>query len=204
MNERTNHAVIDLLSEYVRCGLVQFGHFEKDTGVFWPVSFHFEMMPSFPKLLTETAHLLAPYFEITSERDRLLTMPDTIALGAVISTQSGMPMLYPRRDELRDFTAAFAIEGTADVGNPVTLLTDVLLNGKKELEIIALSERVGLPVDRIVTLFDAEVSRDMALNKSKMRIEAGFTANEIVQNLSDQHEITPTLTQTIREWTLTL
>lgn len=191
----------DLLFEYMRCGIFQFGNIQVRDGSYAPIAFHFTLLPSFPALLKATAEHLAPFVPLQTERDRLLTTWDTIALGAVVSTITGMPMLWPR-GELKAFTPAFSIEGTADVGNPTVLLTDVLLDGKPELDVMKRSKRTGLPVKRVLCVIDSE--RDGAdtlrAQVDDLQIDSLFTLSEITGWLREHTLITDHLANAIYEW----
>ncbi len=191
----------NLLAEYVRCGIFQFGNIQVRDGSYAPIVFHFTLLPSFPALLKATAEHLAPFVPVKSERDRLLTTWDTIALGAVVSTITGMPMLWPR-GELKAFTPAFSIEGTADVGNPTVLLTDVLLDGRPELEVMYRSKRTGLPVKRVLCILDTQRNGADTLRAQvdDLQIESLFRLSEITNWLQEHNHISRHLVNAIREW----
>ena len=138
----------NLFFEYIRTGIIQFGKFQQPDGSLGPVACHFTLLPSFPQLMKSTAKALMPYFVIQTERDRLLTTRNTIALGGVLAILTDMPMLFPHGDVL-NFTAAFSIEGTADVGNPTTLLTDFITDGQIEADKNDRPRRIGIPVNKI-------------------------------------------------------
>ena len=187
-----------LLAEYAHCGLLQFGNFELADGSFAPLGFHLSLLPSFPKLMQATATLLAPHFEIKTARDRLLSMQDSTALGGVIATLTGMPQLYPRDDMIKPYTLSYSIEGTADVGNPMILLTDVLIDGQREVKLMQRSTRVGLPVQKLVAVLDAERPRPPEL--ADVDIQALFGLNEVVEWLVAEGKIRPTLADAIQRW----
>lgn len=190
-----------LLAEYVRCGIFQFGNIQVRDGSYAPIAFPFTLLPSFPALLKATAKHLAPFVPVQTERDRLLTTWDTIALGAVVSTITGMPMLWPR-GELKVFTPAFSIEGTADVGNPTLLLTDVLLDGTPELEVMNRSKRTGLPVKRVLCVIDTQRHGADALRTQidGLQVDSLFTLSEIIGWLHHNNHITRHLADAIKAW----
>jgi orotate phosphoribosyltransferase len=191
----------DLLSEYVRCGIFQFGNIQLPDGNYAPIAFHFSLLPSFPALLKATAENLAPFVPLQNDRDRLLTTWDTIALGAVVSTITGMPMLWPR-GELKSFTPAFSIEGTADVGNPTVLLTDVLLDAGPELEVMNRSKRTGLPVRRVLCVVETQqgVGKMLQQAMASVQIESLFKLSEVTNWLHTNQHITAHLANAIRKW----
>ncbi len=176
-----------LFMAYVRAGLIQFGNFEGDL----PIKFYFALLPSFPELLQSTAEALAPMFVVQRPTDRFLTTRTTVALGGVLATLTSMPMLYPLGDQ-RSYTPAFAIEGTADVSNPVTLLTDVLTDGGEESLLMSYSHRVGLPVKRIVAIID--------IGKSEIQAEALFSLEQGLGWVHESDLITTPMRDTVRQW----
>lgn len=187
-----------LLAEYVRCGLLQFGNFELEDGSFAPLGFHLSLLPSFPKLMQATATLLAPHFQVKTPCDRLLSMQDSTALGGVIATLTGMPQLYPRDDKIKPYTLSYSIEGTADVGNPIILLTDVLLDGQREVKLMQRSARVGLPVHKLVAVLDAERPRLSEL--AEVEIQSLFGLDEVVAWLIAEQKIRPALAEAVQRW----
>lgn len=175
-----------LFIDYAHVGIIQFGYFAG--GV--PITFHLTLLPSFPRLLQDTASALVPYFVKATPRDRILTSRNTIALGGVLATLTDIPLLYPHGDPL-DYTAAFAIEGTADVGNPVVLLTDVYTDGHVENEISNRASRVGLPPHRTVAVINAN---------PKSSVEALFSLTKGLTWLVEAEVITPTMQAAIQTW----
>lgn len=188
-----------LFLDYVRTGMIQFGRFQQPDGSFAPIACHFTLLPSFPKLLRATASALAPSFKIQTELDRFLTTRNTIALGGVLATLTDMLMLYPHGDVL-NFTAAFSIEGTADVGNPTTLLTDVLTNGEIEAEMLDRSSRIGLPVKKIVSILDMRHHDTPLPFSDNVVIESLFTLHDHLETLAAQNFITPHMKATLHNW----
>lgn len=193
-----------LFVEFARAGLILFGRFQAENGEFWPISFHLTLLPSFPRLMKWTAELLATFYSPMSERDRLLTTRNTTALGGVLATLTDVPMLYPY-GEIKSYTAAFAIEGAADVGHPTTLLTDVLIDGTTELQIADRAARVGIPVKRILSLVDARQGRYEAFHQHGIEdIRALFPLTQSLEWVVEEGLITTHLAQCIADWQTTL
>jgi hypothetical protein len=148
--------------------------------------------------MKSTALALAPHFEMHTEKDRLLTTRNTIALGGVLATLTDIPMLFPHGDVL-NFTAAFSIEGTADVGNPTTLLTDVLIDGNIEAEMIDRSRRIGVPVHKIVSILD--LRRDSTLNiPDNINVKTLFSLSDHLDMLINHDFLSPHMATAIRKW----
>jgi orotate phosphoribosyltransferase len=186
-----------LLRDYLNAGILQFGNFELTDGSFSPLGFHFGLLSSFPAVLSATADLLTPYFQPETPRDRMIVMPDSIALGGVIAVKTGLPLLYPR-DRILSYTGAYAIEGTADVGNPMRLLTPVLLNGQDELLIMERAKRVGLPVQRVIAILDTQKpAPDL---RQQTQVQALFTLTEVIDYWQTSRQISASLAKAILDW----
>lgn len=188
----------NLIFDYIRTGIIQFGKFQQSDGSLGPVACHFTLLPSFPKLMSTTAEALVSHFPMQTERDRFLTTRNTIALGGVLATLTNMPMLFPHGDVL-NFTAAFSIEGTADVGNPTTLLTDVLTDGQIEAEMMVRSRRIGVPIHKIVSILD--LRRNSAFHlPDNMVIETLFSLADYLDELVSADFLTPHMAKAIHKW----
>ncbi|RPJ02292.1 MAG: hypothetical protein EHM39_02145, partial [Chloroflexi bacterium] len=132
--------MVDLTLKLARAGLIQFGRFVQPDDSTWPVAVNLRWLPSYPALLGETAAALHPLLDgITA--DRLLTTAEAQTTGEEQSLRDSL-----RRDktygEVRDYTAAFAIEGAYDVGHPTLLLSDVLIDAAQADQVTALARRV--------------------------------------------------------------
>ncbi len=138
--------VSDLTLKLARAGLVQFGRFERAGGDVWPVMVNLLWLPSYPALLRDVAAALQPLLEGIAA-DRMLTTVDALPIGVALSLRADIPLVYPY-GEVRDYTAAFAIEGAYDVGHPTLLLSDVLIDAPQANQITALARKVGLEIHR--------------------------------------------------------
>lgn len=189
-----------LFLDYARAGLILFGRFQAENNEFWPISFHLTLLPSFPRLMKLTAELLASLYSPMSQRDRLLTTRNTTALGGVLATLTDVPMLYPYGD-IKSYTAAFAIEGAADVGHPTTLLTDVPIDGSIELQMADQAARVGIPVKRILSLVDAREGHYQTFQQHGIEdIQALFPLTQSLEWVVEAGLITAHLSRRIADW----
>lgn len=180
-----------LFLNYVKVGLIQFGRFKGQGDTYSPIAYYFTLLPSFPALLNATAEAMEMFFRVENPQERLLTAFDTIALGAVLASRTGMPMLYPRNDT-RSYTSAFTIEGTADVANPVYMLSGVLTDGEIEIQVAGYAAQVGLPVSRIVVVMDTEQGGKSYLrhNLPAISLSSLFTLSECLSWLLEAGVIT--------------
>lgn len=164
-----------------RDGLIQFGRFIHDDGAIWPVAVRLLWLPSYPALLRQTAAALVPLLE-GAHAERLLTTSDAIPLGTALSLQSGLPMAYPYGD-VRDYTAAYAIEGAYDVGHPTVLLSDVLIDGGQARQITALARRVGLDVHAVLAVLDLGLGAREQLTAMGYTVHSALVLRDVLPTL---------------------
>ena len=150
-----------------QAGLIQFGRFVQPDDTIWPVAVHLRWLPSYPALLRAVAAALVPLLD-GIEADRVLTTADATPIGVALSLASDLPLVYPF-GEVRDYTAAFAIEGAYDVGHPTLLLADVLADPDQARGIVALAGRVGLDVSAVLAVLD------LGLGASERLAADGYT-----------------------------
>lgn len=155
-----------------QAGLIQFGRFVQPDDTIWPVAVHLRWLPSYPALLRAVAAALVPLLD-GIETDRVLTTADSTPIGVALSLASDLPLVYPF-GEVRDYTAAFAIEGAYDVGHPTLLLADVLADPDQARGIVALAGRVGLDVSAVLAVLD------LGLGASERLAADGYTVRRLL------------------------
>lgn len=81
----------ELILEYARTGIIQFGRFKQPDGSFAPISFNFLLLPSYPDVMQATTRALAPLVK-SHQPERLLTTRAAIPLGSVLAVESGISL----------------------------------------------------------------------------------------------------------------
>lgn len=181
-----------------REGLIQFGRFVHDDGAIWPVAVRLLWLPSYPALLRQTANALRSLLDqVTVER--LLTTWDAIPLGTALSLASDVPLTYPHGD-VRDYTAAYAIEGAYDVGHPTVLLSDVLIDGAQAQQITTLARRVGLDVHAVLAVLDLGLGAREQLSAMGYAVHSVLTLDEMLPVLADNGYLPPQMRATVAQW----
>ncbi|MBN1202569.1 MAG: hypothetical protein JXJ20_12015 [Anaerolineae bacterium] len=181
-------------------GLIQFGRFEQPDGSIWPVSIKLIWLPSYPALLRDVAAALAPLLDGVGA-DRVLTTGDAIPVGVALSLHSDLPMVYPY-GEVRDYTAAFAIEGAYDVGHPTLLLSDVLIDAPQADAITALAQRVGLDVRHVLAVIDLEQGAREALDAAGYGVRCLLTLREMLPVLEADGALSAPMRGVVERWLL--
>ncbi|HEX3053212.1 MAG TPA: hypothetical protein VHP83_21315 [Aggregatilineaceae bacterium] len=179
-----------------RAGLIQFGQFVQDDGTIWPVALHLRWLPSYPALLREVAAALEP---LLGDADRMLTTVDALPIGVAVSLRSERPLVYPY-GEVRDYTAAYAIEGAYDVGHPTLLLSDVLIDAPQAEAITALAKKVGLDVIRVVAVIDLGRGAREALEAAGYTVQTVLTLDEMLPILEAEGLLPPKMREAVMRW----
>jgi orotate phosphoribosyltransferase len=169
-----------LLQAYLTTGMIQCGRFKQPDGSYSPLSFNFLLLPSFPALMQQTAQAFLPLLQAAST-DRLLALRSTVAVGAVLAVQSGIPLTY-QYGEMRGITNAYIIEGAYDIGHPTALLTDVVGHDSDALAILDPARKVGLQVTDVLAICQVGQRHVMALAQAGIRLHSLFNlANALPQ-----------------------
>lgn len=138
---------LDVVQALARIGVIQFGQFETEPGVFAPLAIRLGLLPSHPAILRALAAEVAPLVRIAG-LTHLLTTPAAVPLGVAVSLATDMPLVYPSA------TDGQAVEGAYDFNVPTVLLTDLLTDGTTEREMIARVRPLGLDVKAVVAVLD--------------------------------------------------
>jgi orotate phosphoribosyltransferase len=190
--------MVDLTLKLARAGLIQFGRFVQPDDSVWPLAVNLRWLPSYPALLDETAAALQPLL-IDVSADRLLTTADALPIGVALSLRAGLPLVYPY-GEVRDYTAAFAIEGAYDVGHPTLLLSDVLIDAAQANRITAVARRVGLDVHAVLAVIDLGLGAREELESAGYAVRFALALREMLPTLADEGFLPPAMRQTVEAW----
>jgi orotate phosphoribosyltransferase len=188
----------DLALALAQAGLIQFGHFVQPDGSIWPVAVHLRWLPSYPALLRDVAAVLAALLD-GLEADRLVTTVEAIPLGTALSLHCDLPMVYPY-GAVRDYTAAFAIEGAYDVGHPTVLLSDVLIDPAQAETITALARRVGLEVCSVLAVLDMGLGGRERLEAAGHTVRGALTLRESLPTLAQAGLLPAPMHREVEAW----
>ncbi len=182
-----------LLLAMVQAGMIQFGHFTPAYGQSAaPVRFQFTLLPSFPHLMASVADKFLALLGDVAPNTRLLATQNMIGVGSLMAVQTGIPLLYsiPNGQTLK-------IEGTADVSNPIVLITDVLWGHNADQLLWRESVRIGLPIESAISLLDVVGG---ANNMANFRRGALYQFDELLQWLYTESLITAPLHDHLQHW----
>lgn len=189
---------VELMLALARVGILQFGYFTTNYGeTAAPVKFNFPLLPSFPTLMLAVAEQFGWHLRERVPETRLLATPNTVALGGVIASQTNIPLLLPRYVPGK---ASYRIQGTADIDNPLVMLTDVVDDGRAELELHQHSTRIGLPVQQVVAVLDTGRARTAAFTEQLPHVAALYTLTEAVDWIAAEGWIPAGLAAAVSKW----
>lgn len=181
-----------------RAGLIQFGRFVQPDDTIWPVAVRLLWLPSYPALLADVAAALHPLLD-ASRVDRVLTTAEAVPIGVALGLRTGVPVVYPYGD-VRDYTAAYVIEGAYDVGHPTLLLADALVDGRQAAALSALARRVGLDVRAVLAVLDLGLGAREELAALGYTVRSVLTLRDLLPGLVDDGLLPPVMRTTVEHW----
>jgi orotate phosphoribosyltransferase len=109
-----------------------------------------------------------------------------VALAAAASLESGLPFLIVRK-EAKEYGTANRLEGVFETGERVCLVEDVVTSAGAALEAVEALREAGLEVETAICVLDREEGGAEALSKKGVRLQALFTASELIGNSANPH-----------------
>ncbi len=170
-------------------GAVKFGEFTLASGKKSPIYVDLRLLASYPDVLRQVAHayaeLIKQKLEIQDPASgiRLAAIPyAAMAIGTAVSLETGLPMIYPRK-EVKDYGTARQIEGEFRAGDRAVVLDDVITTGGSKLKAIAPLEAAGLEVKDIVVLIDREEGGGQELAEAGYQLHGVLRLGEMLDLL---------------------
>jgi uridine monophosphate synthetase len=186
----TKPAQSEYLADYLlQVGCVKFGEFTLKSGIQSPIYIDLRLLASYPKLLSITA---TAYRSLIAdlEFDRLAAIPyAALPIGTAISIQSGVPMIYPRK-EVKGYGTQAAIEGQYEAGTRVLVIDDLVSSGESKFEAINQLVSSGLVVEDISVLIDREGGAGERLAQAGYRLHSVFTLSKLIKMWEGSGRIT--------------
>jgi uridine monophosphate synthetase len=170
-----------LADDLLTAGCVRFGTFTLKSGAISPIYLDLRRLVSHPGLLARAAAAYLPSLS-TLSFDRLAPLPyAALPIGAVISQQTGKPMVYPRK-EVKEYGTKAEVEGEYREGETVVVVDDVATTGGSKFEAIHRLEGAGLKVRDVVVLIDRQSGAAAALADAGYRLHAVFTLTDLLDH----------------------
>jgi len=171
---------LTLLAEgLVRTGCVKFGSYTLKSGQVSPFYIDLRLLASHPQLLALAA---GAYLKILHglEFDRVAAIPyAALPIGTAISLQSGLPLIYPRK-EVKEYGTKSPIEGKCVPGERVVVVDDLATTGGSKFTAIDQLQAAGLVVQDVVVLIDRMGGAREALAEAGYRLHAVLTMDTLL------------------------
>jgi uridine monophosphate synthetase len=189
-----------LLADYLlQVGCVKFGDFKLKSGVKSPIYFDLRLLASYPKLLSIAA---GSYRSLIAdlEFDRLAAIPyAALPIGTAMSIQSGVPMIYPRK-EVKAYGTKSSVEGQFESGAKVLVVDDLISSGESKFEAIDSLVSSGLIVEDIAVLIDREGGGGEKLSGAGYRLHSVFKLSELVDYWEKKGAVTVEQARAVRDF----
>lgn len=166
-----------LMIELYQIGVLQFGKFILKSGLESPFYIDLRILISYPSVLKKVALI---YDEILQRLkfDRMVAVPYTaIPIVTAISIINKKPFLYTRKEQ-KTYGIKRPVEGQFNKKEEVVLIDDMITTGGSKLETIAVLEKLGLRVKKVVVLFDREQGGEEELKKAGYHLYSAFTISQ--------------------------
>jgi uridine monophosphate synthetase len=176
-------------------GAVKFGEFTLASGKKSPIYVDLRLLASYPGVLRQVALAYAELLQRaivlrpSSSVLHLAAIPyAAMAIGTAVSLETGLPMIYPRK-ETKEYGTARQIEGEFQPGDRAVVLDDLITTGGSKLKAIEPLEAAGLEVKDVVVLIDREQGGGDELVEAGYRLHAVLGLREMLDTLVETGRI---------------
>jgi uridine monophosphate synthetase len=186
-------------------GAIRLGDFTLASGKRSPIYIDLRLLASHPVILRQVGHAYADLLrremgiggirnKVSGKQEariRLAAIPyAAMAIGTAVSLETGLPMIYPRK-EAKAYGTARQIEGEFEPGERAVVLDDLITTGGSKLAAVEPLEAAGLEVRDVVVLIDREQGGREELEAAGYRLHAVLRLGELLEMLVQAGRIEP-------------
>jgi uridine monophosphate synthetase len=190
---------VSIADGLLEAGCVKFGDFTLKSGIVSPIYLDLRLLVGSPKLLGSIASAYLKTLN-TLSFDRIAALPyAALPIGSAISLESGIPMIYPRK-EVKSYGTQSAVEGPYYHGECAVVIDDLATTGGSKFEAIERLRSVGLRVNDVVVLIDRQSGASQALSERGYKLHSLFTLTQLLDYWEQECHITNKKVQEVRKF----
>lgn len=179
-----------LADELLAAGCVQFGEFTLKSGLVSPIYIDLRRLVAYPELLARVATAYLPLLRELKFKHLGALPYAALPIASAISLQTGLPMLYPRK-EVKTYGTKAPIEGLFSPGERVVVIDDLTTTGGSKFEAIEVLTRAGLQVKDVVVLIDRQSGAAKSLAQAGYQLHTVFTLTELLDHWERKERVPP-------------
>ncbi len=191
--------VEEIALEMFDAGIVKFGTFTYKSGLTGPIYLDHSNIACSPKLLEKSA---LAYTEKMNANDvkKMCAVPyKAIVIGSVVAIQSGIPMLFTRK-EVKEYGTKKLIEGIYTAGEEVAIIEDLATTGISIIEVAHKLREAGLIVKDAFVNVDREQGGTANLAKEGIQLHANMTLTQMLDVYVKHGKITKEKSEEVKKY----
>ncbi len=190
MNQKRSVNLIRLADQLSKSNVLQVGSFTLKSGFTAPFYLDMRKIQSHPNTLHTVTDIFCDMLSKDNKKSLIAGIPEAATVLAVaVGYKLKQPIIQPRKS-IKQHGEKKLIEGEYKRGDKVVLIDDLITRGDSKLETISQIESAGLTLDKLIVLIDWQKGGIENITKKGYKIEAAYTATELMDALLSLNKIT--------------
>ena len=190
MNQKRSVNLISLADQLSKSNVLQVGSFTLKSGFTAPFYLDMRKIQSHPTTLHTVTDIFCDMIKKDNKKSLIAGIPEAATVLAVaVGYKLKQPIIQPRKS-IKQHGEKKLIEGEYNRGDKVVLIDDLITRGDSKLESISQIESAGLIIDKLIVLIDWQKGGIENITKKGYKIEAAYTATELMDALLSLNKIT--------------